>query len=46
MRPHRDVTRAEARGLVAEMLGMVGFPHPAKALDSYPFALSGGASAR
>ena len=39
---HRDATRAEARTLTAEMLGMVGFPHPVKALDSYPFELSGG----
>ena len=42
VRLHRAVTRAEARALAAEMLGMVGFPHPAKALDSYPFELSGG----
>ena len=42
VRLHRDVTRAEARGLAAEMLDMVGYPHPAKALDSYPFELSGG----
>ena len=42
VRLHRGVTRAEARGLAAEMLDMVGYPHPAKALDSYPFELSGG----
>ena len=42
VRLHRDTTRAEARALAAEMLGMVGFPHPVKALDSYPFELSGG----
>ena len=42
VRLHRDVTRAGARTLAAEMLGMVGFPHPVKALDSYPFELSGG----
>ena len=39
---HRDSTRAEARALAGEMLDMVGFPHPVKALDSYPFELSGG----
>ena len=42
VRLHRDVTRAEACGLAAEMLDMVGFPHPVKSLDSYPFELSGG----
>ena len=42
VRLHRDVSRAEARGLAAEMLDRVGFPRPAKALDSYPFELSGG----
>ena len=42
VRLHRDATRAGARGLAAEMLGMVGFPSPAKALDTYPFELSGG----
>ena len=42
VRLHRDVTQAGARGLAAEMLGMVGFPDPAKALDTYPFELSGG----
>ena len=42
VRLHRDVSRAEARGLAAEMLDKVGFPRPAKALDGYPFELSGG----
>ena len=42
VRLHRDVARAEARRLAAEMLGMVGFPDPARALDTYPFELSGG----
>ena len=42
VRLHRDSTHAEARALAGEMLGMVGFPHPAKALDTYPFELSGG----
>ena len=42
VRLHRDVTRAEARNLAAEMLDMVGFPHPVPSLGSYPFELSGG----
>ena len=39
---HRDVGKEEARDLTAEMLRLVGFPHPAKALRTYPFELSGG----
>lgn len=39
---HRDVTPAEASGLAEEMLGLVGFPNPARALKTYPFELSGG----
>jgi peptide/nickel transport system ATP-binding protein len=42
LRLHRDVTAGEARDLTAEMLRMVGFPSPAKALKTYPFELSGG----
>ena len=42
VRLHRVASRVEARGLAAEMLDRVGFPQPAKALDSYPFELSGG----
>ena len=42
VRLHRDATRAEARALAGEMLDRVGFPRPARALDSYPFELSGG----
>ena len=42
VRLHREATRAEARDLAAEMLAMVGFPRPTRALDSYPFELSGG----
>ena len=42
VRLHRDVTRAEARHLASDMLGMVGFPAPAKALGLFPFELSGG----
>lgn len=39
---HRDITHAEAREHVAEMLGLVGFPDPQRSIDSYPFELSGG----
>jgi peptide/nickel transport system ATP-binding protein len=42
LRLHRDVTAGEARDLTAEMLRMVGFPNPVKALKTYPFELSGG----
>ena len=42
VRLHRDASRAEARELASEMLDRVGFPRPARALDSYPFELSGG----
>ena len=42
VRLHRDTSRAEARDLAAEMLDKVGFPRPARSLDSYPFELSGG----
>ncbi len=39
---HRDVPRAEALELTAEMLRLVGFPDQQKALKTYPFELSGG----
>jgi len=39
---HRKVTDAEAEALVQEMLHLVGFPDPAKAIKTYPFELSGG----
>ncbi len=39
---HRDANRRHGRELAAEMLGMVGFPDQARALDTYPFELSGG----
>jgi peptide/nickel transport system ATP-binding protein len=42
LRLHRDVTAGEASDLTAEMLRMVGFPDPVKALKTYPFELSGG----
>jgi peptide/nickel transport system ATP-binding protein len=39
---HRKVSKAEGREIVKEMLRLVDFPDPAKALDTYPFELSGG----
>ncbi|EEE47808.2 ABC transporter ATP-binding protein [Roseibium alexandrii] len=39
---HRNVTAPEARELTQEMLRLVQFPDPARALDTYPFELSGG----
>src|SRR3546814_16492074 len=42
LRLHRKVSAAEGEALVREMLHLVGFPDPAKALKTYPFELSGG----
>ncbi|MCX2723420.1 ABC transporter ATP-binding protein [Roseibium salinum] len=39
---HRNVSRAEARELTKDMLRLVHFPDPERALDTYPFELSGG----
>jgi peptide/nickel transport system ATP-binding protein len=39
---HRKAGAAEGRELVTDMLRLVGFPDPAKALKTYPFELSGG----
>ena len=39
---HRDVTRTEGEDIVAEMLHLVGFPNPKKAMSTFPFELSGG----
>ncbi|MEP1931208.1 MAG: ABC transporter ATP-binding protein [Roseibium sp.] len=39
---HRNVSGAEARELTKEMLRLVQFPDPERALDTYPFELSGG----
>ena len=42
IRLHRDVSRREARKLAIEGLTRVGFPEPARRVDSYPHELSGG----
>ena len=39
---HRKAGAEEGRELVTDMLRLVGFPDPAKALSTYPFELSGG----
>lgn len=39
---HRNVSGREAQELTGDMLRMVGFPDPARALRTYPFELSGG----
>ena len=39
---HRKVSAVESRELTADMLRLVGFPDPVKALKTYPFELSGG----
>jgi peptide/nickel transport system ATP-binding protein len=39
---HRQATRSEAVELTTDMLRLVGFPNPKRALDTYPFELSGG----
>src|SRR5690606_4365883 len=42
LRLHRQVSSAEARELTRDMLRLVGFPDPDRALRTYPFELSGG----
>src|SRR3546814_19540704 len=39
---HSKVSRAEGESLVREMMHLVGFPDPAKAMKTYHFELSGG----
>ncbi|MGF1624956.1 MAG: dipeptide ABC transporter ATP-binding protein [Alphaproteobacteria bacterium] len=39
---HRSVSGRAARQMVVDMLAMVGFPEPTRALRTYPFELSGG----
>ncbi len=39
---HRQVSSEEGRAIAEQMLDLVGFPDPAKALNTYPFELSGG----
>jgi peptide/nickel transport system ATP-binding protein len=39
---HRPVSAAKCREITREMLDLVGFPDPDRALNTYPFELSGG----
>ena len=39
---HRDLGKTQRREAVVEMLRLVGFPNPARAVQTYPFELSGG----
>ncbi|MDJ0958625.1 MAG: ATP-binding cassette domain-containing protein, partial [Arenicellales bacterium] len=39
---HRDVGKQEGLEITEEMLGLVGFPDPHRAMDTYSFELSGG----
>ena len=41
-RLHQNLSRADARDITRQMLGLVHFPDPERALDTYPFELSGG----
>ena len=42
IRLHRTVSQGPATDIATEMLGLVGFPDPARAIRTYPFELSGG----
>jgi peptide/nickel transport system ATP-binding protein len=42
LRLHQSVNGAQATEMTSEMLRLVGFPDPKRALSSYPFELSGG----
>ena len=39
---HHDASRAEGLEMTCETLGLVGFPDPQRAVNTYPFELSGG----
>lgn len=39
---HRDLGKTQRHEAVVEMLRLVGFPNPARAMQTYPFELSGG----
>jgi peptide/nickel transport system ATP-binding protein len=39
---HRDLGKAQREEAVVEILRLVGFPNPARAVQTYPFELSGG----
>ena len=39
---HRDLGKVQRQEAVVEILRLVGFPNPARAVQTYPFELSGG----
>ena len=39
---HRDLGKVQRQEAVVEILRLVGFPNPARAVNTYPFELSGG----
>ncbi len=41
-RLHSKLSRGDARSVTRDMLGLVHFPDPERALNTYPFELSGG----
>jgi peptide/nickel transport system ATP-binding protein len=42
IRAHQSLSKAQARDLAVELLGLVGIPEPARRIDSYPHEFSGG----
>ncbi|MCV6600246.1 MAG: ABC transporter ATP-binding protein, partial [Cohaesibacter sp.] len=42
IRAHRDVSKARAREMAIEALGLVGIPSPAERVRTYPHEMSGG----
>lgn len=42
IRVHSDMSKKAARARTVELLGRVGIPQPSRAVDRYPFELSGG----
>ena len=39
---HSSLSKSDAKAAAVEILGVVGFPNPSRALKTYPFELSGG----
>ena len=46
LRAHRNVSRAQAREIAAEMMGRLHLDHGRELLEAYPFQLSGGMNQR
>ncbi len=45
LRYHRGLSKKDARPRILELLRLVGIPEPERRIDSYPYELSGAASA-